>query len=224
MKLLMLAGAGSVGKTALMNACKEMAEARGLKVATHYSSTRDTYARHGLTNESDALKDPEFNKEFQHEVMSDNIFNLKKKMDEFWNVDLLIADRTPYDYISYYFSVFNRDLKLETVNNKRQQCDDTMVALTQRKVDDINIIFLPYPTSWATDTESSDGWRSDTTGKNLIWSSVVEAELADAKRRLVAAEKMLSPLFINRLPSFMERGSVEARAVGALAQTFPHLR
>lgn len=219
----MLGGAGSVGKTALMNACKEMAEARGLKVATHYSSTRDTYARHGLTNESDALKDPEFNKEFQHEVMSDNIFNLQKAIDHNRDVDLFIADRTPYDYIGYYFSVFQNDLSLNIIDEKRALCDKTMRELLY-PWQHVHVIMLPYPTTWAVDTTSSDGWRADKTGKNFIWSSVVEAELADAQRRLNNTDNVAPPLFVDRLPSFAERGSVETRAVAALMQVFPYLR
>ena len=223
----MLAGAGSVGKTSLMDACKEMAEARGLRVQLHYSTTRETYARHGLTNESDALKDPVFNAKFQHEVMADNILGLLEAMKQAHasrEVDLFITDRAPYDYSGYYFTVFKDNLDLAMIDQKRYLCDDAMVQCT-RYVTNAQVIMLPYPTSWAVDTESSDGWRADKTGKNFLWSCVVEAELTDAKRRLAIHPSSWGNMIdFNRLPSFMERGSREARAVGALSMIYPDLR
>lgn len=223
----MLAGAGSVGKTALLEACKKMAEERGLRVQMHYSSTRETYARHGLTGEADALKDPAFNSRFQHEVMTDNIVALLQAMQkahESREVDLFITDRAPYDYSGYYFTVFRDMLDLAMIDQKRYLCDDAMIQTT-RYITNAEVIMLPYPTTWAVDTESSDGWRADKTGKNFVWSCVVEAELADAKRRLAVHPSRLGDLInFDRLPSFMERGSVETRAVGALSKLFPNLR
>jgi hypothetical protein len=228
MELLMFAGAGSVGKTTLMDTCAKMASGRGLTTMAYYSSTRETYARHGLTNESDALKDPEFNRNFQHQVMSDNIERLYRGVSHDaasrHQPNLILADRSPYDYAGYYFTVFSNALTLETIKEKREQCDQALLALLLRQVKRITIVMLPYPTSWATDTESSDGWRADKTGKNFVWSNVVEAELEDAKRRLASQGVGDNLLNITRLDSFFERGSKEVRAAGALSQVFPHLR
>lgn len=222
MKVLMFAGAGSVGKTSLMDACKKMAEERGLTVEMHYSSTRQSYANAGLTSESEALKDPEFNRRFQESVMKDNIANLIDKVTKADGVDLFITDRAPYDYSSYQFTVFQQALTLALIEEKRKLCDDAMVSLTSNTVQ-IDVVLLPYPTIWAKDTESSDGWRSDKTGKNFIWSSVIEAELKDAQMRMY--ERCLDTLIrFDRLPSFAERGSVETRAVASLMKVFPHLR
>ena len=228
MELLMFAGAGSVGKTVLMEACKEMAEERGLTVATHHSSTRQTYANAGLTAESDALKDPEFNRKFQHTVMNDNIAALNEVLREANGIvgrkDLIIADRSPYDYSGYYFTVFSDSLNLAMIKEKRRQCDEALMKMLNH-VDKIIVIMLPYPTSWAVDTESSDGWRADKTGKNFVWSNVIEAELADAKLRFADWGPCVSDrVIINRLPSFMERGCPVVRAAGALTQVFPHRR
>lgn len=226
MELLMFAGAGSVGKTTLMEACKVMAEQRGLNVSTHHSSTRQSYANAGLSAESDALKDPEFNRQFQHTVMKDNISALQdvvmRANHSSDRVDLILADRSPYDYSGYYYTVFRDNLDLALIESKRKQCDESLVQLLQY-VHKIHIIMLPYPTAWAEDTESSDGWRADKTGKNFIWSNVIEAELVDATIRF-ANRKISELITINRLPSFMERGSCETRAVGALTQVFPNLR
>lgn len=222
----MFAGAGSVGKTSLMNACGKLATSRGLKTREYYSSTRESYAKAGLTNESDALKDPVFNAQFQHQVMKDNIETLyigvANEAIGKNRPDLIIADRSPYDYAGYYMSVFNKDLTLAMIEQKRQQCDDSLNEL-MLQVKKINVIFLPYPSYWAVDTESSDGWRADKTGKNFIWSSVVEAEIQEAKRRFARIGIREERLEFNRLPSFMERGSPETRANGALAKVFPHL-
>lgn len=223
----MLAGAGSVGKTSLMDACSEMASSRGLTTVQHYSSTRKSYADAGLTSESDALKDPEFNRQFQHRVMADNISHLyatvKSDATAKFQPELFITDRSPYDYSSYYFTVFNNTLTLKTIRDKREEADESLVNLLS-VVRKINIVLLPYPTSWARDTESSDGWRADKTGKNFAWSAMVEAELADARRRFAHMGIYRDRLEIGRLPSFVERGSPEVRAVGILTQVFPHLR
>jgi hypothetical protein len=225
MKLLMFAGAGSVGKTSLMNACKEMAESRDLSVTTHFSSTRQSYANAGLTSESDALKDPEFNREFQHTVMDDNIAALRTTLRESLNnrTDLFITDRSPYDYSGYYFSVFPETLDLEMIKTKREKCNDSIMSLLEL-VKNINIIMLPYPTAWAVDAESSDGWRADKTGKNFIWSNVIDAELAEAKILFGSRPSTRERVEIGRLQTFLERGPCEVRAVGALLQMFPQLR
>lgn len=228
MKLIMFAGAGSVGKTKLLEAVAEQANKLRLDVATHCSTTRKTYANAGLTNEKQAFDNETFNMKFQDQVMKDNIDGLWTAVIQAQNDNksVLITDRSPYDYAGYFFNAFRDKLDLTTIAAKRYTCDESIAELTYR-CDEIHIIFLPYPTSWAVDTDSSDGWRADKTGKNFLWSCAVESELADAERRLEA--HMSHPattckLTISRLDSIFERGPVEARTWGVLAKAFPHLR
>lgn len=227
MKLIMFAGSGAVGKTALAHACVGMAEEHGIRVVAGYSSTRETYARYGLKRESDALKDPDFNMKFQHDVMGDNIIATERVVANAIsnNAEMVLVDRTPYDYASYFFTVFQDHLDLSTIGNKRDTCDAAMLRLVEM-VDQIQIVFLPYPGWWSKDTESSDGWRADKTGKNFVWSAVVESELQNARARLTTKllDRGLAPakIVIDRLPSFAEQGNVQARAASVLISAFPH--
>lgn len=226
MKLLMFAGAGQVGKTVLLDECVRIALERHLQVETHKSNTRQSYAEVGLKREDDALKDPAFNIEFQNKVMANNCEELLNKVRaaEESEIDLFITDRTPYDYAGYFFQVFQNQLTLNLIEQKRAAADGILHCLLNI-CSEIQIWNLPYPTPWARDTQSSDGWRADKTGKNFIWSAVVESELADAKRRLHAHNfRGSGRLMIDRLPSFAERGSVEMRAASVMTSAFSHMR
>lgn len=219
----MFAGAGSVGKTSLLEACKKIAQERNLRVGEHRSTTRDTYARYGFTQETDALKDPEMNRKFQHDVMNDNIYQLEGYIqltkDRFF--DVVFADRTPHDYAAYYFSVFSNVLDLAMIDKKRHQADTTLSKMSDQA--EVIIYMLPYPCYWSQDTDSSDGWRSDTTGKNFIWSAIVESEVMNITKRLAMAGLAHHHITVKRLNPFLENGTPEERAIGILSEEFPLL-
>lgn len=227
MKMIMFAGAGAVGKTSLMNACQAMAEERGIDTVSAFSTTRDTYAKYNLEREGDALKDPVFNMKFQGEVMSDNMHAMEAAaaLHEHDSGHLLLADRAPYDYASYFFTVFQDRLNLGLIEDKRSKCDAAIVRLF-RFVDEIQIIMLPFPVGWSKDTESSDGWRADKTGKNFLWSSVVEAELQSAlprvRRQLALTYTKPCKITVERFVPFVENGPIDVRAAAALAMAFPN--
>jgi GTPase SAR1 family protein len=226
MKMIMFAGAGAVGKTSLMKACQELSEDRGIDAVSAYSTTRDTYAKYNLEKEGDALKDPDFNMKFQGEVMSDNMHAMEAlvALHDNKNGDLVLADRTPYDYASYFFTVFQDRLNLDLIEDKRTRCDEAIVRLF-RFVDEIQIVMLPFPVGWSKDTESSDGWRADKTGKNFIWSSVCEAELRSAENRLrirlARTYQKKCKLTIARFIPLVENGPIEMRAMMALSMVYP---
>jgi len=225
MKLIMFAGAGAVGKTKLLEACVKLAETRRMRVAEHKSTTRKTYERHGYTQESDALSNPETNRLFQHEVMSDNIRALEETVCTAVGrrLDVVFADRTPHDYAAYYFTVFADILDIHTIQRKRDIAD-TALARMHNEFDkrvEVVIYMLPFPCYWSVDTDSSDGWRRDTTGKNLLWSNSVEAEVANIKRRLELEGFEQNHITVKRLPPFFENGTPEERAIGILSEEFP---
>jgi len=226
MKMILFAGAGAVGKTSLMEACFEMTQLRGMNTTIAKSTTRATYAKYNLDNESDALKDPEFNMKFQGEVMTDNMYNMEAcaALLESNGGHLLLGDRTPYDYASYFFTVFQDRLTIDLIESKREQCDAAILRLF-RYTDEIQIILLPFPVGWSKDTESSDGWRADKTGKNFLWSSVCEAELQSAVRRLrvktAAMYDKPCKLTVSRFGPLVENGPIEMRAMMALAMVYP---
>ena len=227
MKIVMFAGAGAGGKTKLVEATAAMAEERGLKVRTHFSTTRQTYAKYGFDKETDALKDPDMNAKFQHQVLLDNLEAFKRAYREALDdkVDLLIADRTPHDYIAYYFTVFKDRLTLAMVQEKRDVADHALSELWSSEMigTALHLFMLPFPAVWSTDTNSSDGWRADTTGKNLLWSNTLEAELANIHRRLDQQHWMSGHIKIERLNTYFENGPPEVRAAGVLGTVFPNL-
>lgn len=177
MRIILLSGAGAVGKTTQVKEIVKIAEDKGFKVATHFSSTRKTYTRFNLTNEADALKNEVFNKTFQYEVFLDNatdlLLALRKAKEE--HVQFFFADRSPIDYIAYYFSVFQSSLTVDIINQKRKEAYKVMKQIEEIDTNFI-ISILKFPQPWSKDTESSDGWRADKTGKNFVWSSVLVSE------------------------------------------------
>lgn len=228
MKVVMFAGAGAVGKTKLLEATQIVAQERHLEVAVYKSNTRATYVQAGLTGEKQALDNEEFNMQFQHEVMRANCEALVAAAlaANANSVDLFITDRSPYDYASYYLSVFQSRLTLKMIEQKRTQADEWFCALL-RNCEELHGYLLPYPAPWSGEGESSDGWRADKVGKNFIWSAVAESEIADANRRLRSQKKATTPFVpfsLERLPVFFEFASPELRASSVLHRVFPELR
>jgi hypothetical protein len=178
MRIILLAGPGAVGKTTQLNELIRIGNERGFKIASHFSSTRDTYKRFNISNEPEALKDEEFNKIFQQEVFKDNSKALVEKVYQAAEngVEYFFADRSPLDYIAYYFSVFHNSLTIETINKKRADAYEVMQKL-QVFDDNITISVFTFPRGWSKDQESSDGWRADKTGKNFLWSSILFTEV-----------------------------------------------
>lgn len=219
MKTIILAGAGAVGKTVLLEACQALAEDEGLKVAFHNSNTRKTYAKAGLKSEKEALDNVDFNMKFQNEVMLNNCRAAYEACyaAQLQNADIFITDRSPYDYSAYYLSVFQPHMTIEMVRKKRTEADGYTTAM-RRRCSEMRVVYLPYPAPWSIDTESSDSWRADKTGKNFIWSAVVESELAEANRRLHSQDPSID-IFFGRLTLDAELGSPEKRAAGLLLRS-----
>lgn len=233
LKVLMFAGAGAVGKTALLEAIEKMAAARGLKTAVHKSTTRKSYAAAGIASEQEQSQRLETGQadeiqtlmQHQHRVMRDNSEALVSAViaanDS--GKHLLLADRSPYDYSGYFYERFQQQLNLETIEAKRREADLAVHGVLEHS-EFLRIIHLPWPGHWSRDTVSSDGWRADKTGKNFLWNCVVDSELGEARRRFLSRHISHDRLDIGRLSSFSERGPIEARAVAALGGIFPHLR
>lgn len=222
MKILMLAGAGSVGKTELMNACVRLAEVHGIRAAIHKSTTRQTYEKHGFDKEKDALAKLETNRWFQKQVMQDNIDALHESLDEASarGCQILICDRTPHDYAAYQFTVFADQMTIHEIDEKRLQADYTLQRLWADEPHTVDIYMLPFPCYWSRDTQSSDGWRHDTTGKNFLWSNTVESEVNNIKRRLENKGSYHDHITVRRLNLFAEKAKPDARAAIIFSELF----
>lgn len=204
MKLVMFAGAGSVGKTTMLDNLVKAALNIDITTAFHKSSTRKTYKQAGLTEEKQALNNEAFNKEFQVKVLNDNFVDLMKeiKKAKAINCELFITDRSLYDYLGYYFCVFQSSLTVDTIKTKRIQVEELM-SIIKAEVEEIMIVEFPYPAIWSVDNESSDGWRADKTGKNFVWASIVSSEIkrhynplvVNTTDNVVISDRILEELF-----------------------------
>lgn len=232
MKSILLAGAGSVGKTMLLEALLRMAASRGLAVGTHRSTTRKSYAKAGLQSEGEQMQKIEAGDldamiEHQHIVMRDNGEELISASQRCYGqqCDLFVADRTPYDYATYFFSVFQPRLTLELIQQKRAEADSYVEGVLLRSAA-TDLVYFPFPAPWSQETVSSDGWRADKTPKNYIWSSLVAAELEEAHRRFQQTHWAGTPACpeFYRLNVFSEQGSPEVRAAALLSDLFPFMR
>lgn len=192
MKAILLAGAGAVGKTATVNALNTVCARRDLRFLATYSSTRETYARLGVTNERAALAENSVaaNKELQRQVFTDNANRLLNTADQALRTEkqVVLADRTPYDYSAYWNTIFQSSLTLAEIDDRIKlstACLKHMLMKDDRIT--IDVWFFPFPQPFSKDTESSDGWRADHTGKNLAWSAHLRDQLEalkDFNRRL----------------------------------------
>lgn len=224
MKVLMLAGPGASGKTSLLEALEVLGRERGLKVNFMKSTTRKSYAQAGKESEQAALSDPN-NPLFQDQVMYDFCNSALGAVKQQAGVDLLVMDRSPYDYAAYYMTVFAKDLTIATIEAKRSVADNYMAQIGQW-CQELVVTPLPWPQPWSKDTESSDGWRADKTGKNFLWSSVVMNELGEAFRRPLLSQYRYgvnAHRRLQRLVPFTETGSIETRAACMMASLFPDL-
>ena len=149
MKLLMFAGPGCVGKTTQLDGLVKKAQDNGKKVAFHKSSTRKSYIRAGLDKEASALGDPVFNQTFQDSVYENNINELIKAIEQakLDDIDLFITDRSPFDYIAYYFTVFEQYLTIDKIEEKRDLVKKAMQTIYELNSDTQIVPFL-YPVQW----------------------------------------------------------------------------
>lgn len=228
MKAILLAGAGSVGKTKLLEAIQDLAVQRGISSLAHRSTTRQTYAKAGIVNEGEQMRRlGEANHEgveelmlHQHQVMSDNTQALVTAAQQGYkdHVDILVADRTPYDYSTYFCNVFQTHITLKDIEAKRREADAALQEVMMRADEGVYVLYFPFPAHWSQDTVSSDGWRADKTGKNFLWSSLVNSELDEAQRRFSSDTTLptTSLPFFGRLDAFAERSSAEQRAASVL--------
>lgn len=180
MPIILLSGAGSVGKTETLHALHKIVADTGNSVTVTLSSTRDTYARLGITEERLFLtnKSVEEKMAFQRIVFLDNCDRLVKAAGD--KSRYFISDRSPYDYIGYWTTVFSDYMTLAMLTERRKAADDCIAAIMGADPSqyECHTWFFPYPAHWSKDTKSSDGWRADDTGKNLSWSAAVRDHLA----------------------------------------------
>ena len=176
LNVLFLAGAGGVGKTSLSNALLKVGPEFNIITSIVGSTTRASYAKHGLSSEADALNlDTEARLNLQRTIMEDYGNNLIENVKAHKNTDtqLLVIDRSPYDHASYVIQN-NPQIELDKINKIISQANSIIkqvksLSETESLVH-IDIQFLPFPTPWSSSSKIEDGFRYVPAGKNFIWS------------------------------------------------------
>lgn len=176
MKLIMLAGAGATGKTTI---AKALAETKGAVVVE--SPVRKTFADFGLKAEADMGSFPRhIQVDLQHKILENYGASLTQALED--NKDnpnaLIVTERSPADYVAYQFFIFGDALTLFKIESGRAKIRTIMHEISIKFPRFEQYIFkFPFPAPFSVDTESSDGWRSDATGKNYLWACALDHEL-----------------------------------------------
>ena len=184
LKVVFLAGPGGVGKTSVSLALLAQADELCINATLAPSTTRRSHAEFGGLNEQDtATLTPERMRALQDKVFADYRESLAEQVTRAKanGTELLVIDRSPYDYASYY--VQNEPtLVLEQVVEKLALADSAMQAVADSKDVETYMWLFTFPTSWSASSPVSadDGWRRAPAGKNWVWSALIE-QLVDKR-------------------------------------------
>jgi hypothetical protein len=177
--LVFTSGAGSTGKTSVVDALKTMAPVFGKKVVSMPSITRSVYAELGINSEGAALDmNIEDQKRLQTAINTKYYSSAEQFLNANQDADLVVIDRSPYDHITYYMHGLMMHTTAPEISGKRLTAN-AWIRNIARGCDMVNVVFFPFPEPWHTETESSDGFRRDPSGKNLVWSMLLEKMLED---------------------------------------------
>lgn len=183
-------GAGAVGKTSVVNKVLELAPSHGRKVVSLPSITRSVYAKLGVSTEKSAT---EMTFEQQWELQMAIQAAYYEAIEAFINAnadaDLIMIDRSPLDHVAYLFHnlAFHLTLK-EGLHQIDRAWSFLTKVLTLEPVEEVYLLHYRFPQHWQVPTDSedvenasSDGFRFDAGGKNLMWSLILESLVGRAE-------------------------------------------
>jgi hypothetical protein len=180
-------GAGAVGKTSVVTRTLELAPKYGRDVVSLPSVTRSVYAKLGIPTEKQATEMTfEQQWELQMAIQMAYYDAIKAFITANPNADLVMIDRSPLDHIAYLFHnlAFRLSLK-ECLFQMNRAWSFLADVIAMPEVDDVWIIHYAFPQWWQVpkddedvDNASSDGFRYDAGGKNMLWALNLEALLA----------------------------------------------
>lgn len=180
--VVMNAGAGGVGKTSVVTEAKRLGDELGYRVAVMPSITREVYASLGIPTEGSALT---MSLETQLKLQNAVMETYSKRVVEFVRnnsyAELILIDRSPYDYVAYFFHNLGMTISLAEALERQQEALNvikTVLGMSDRLI----IQYYKFPDFWhTTETESSDGFRSDKGGKNIMWDMILYSMLTRLK-------------------------------------------
>lgn len=221
-------GAGAVGKTSVVNKVLELAPSRGRKVVSLPSITRSVYAKLGISTEKSATEMTfEQQWELQMAIQAAYYEAITTFIVANADADLIMIDRSPLDHVAYLFHNLAFKLSLKECLFQMERAWQFFVkVLGMEEVEEVVLLHYAFPQHWQVPKDdedvanaSSDGFRFDAGGKNLLWSLNLEALVLRANAEI---EKRYPEM--TRIKDFIVDGwdenetTVEARAEYILAE------
>jgi hypothetical protein len=151
------------------------------------SITRSVYAKLGVSTEKSATEMTfEQQWELQMAIQLAYYDSIREFIKANPTADIVMIDRSPLDHISYLFHnlAFKLSLK-ECLFQMDRAWNFLAEVIAMPEVDDVFIIHYSFPQHWQVpkdnedvENASSDGFRFDAGGKNMLWALNLEALLA----------------------------------------------
>ncbi len=202
MKRVFFTGAGGTGKTALFASVAAALERHGLKVKFFPSVSRSFFASRGLSTEAAGLERPEADRlAFQADLFDWYCQCLEQETDKAAKegVNILIADRSPFDHIAYMVYNAPNLITAERLNEVIRRA-----AILVDTGEDCwyftKLFLLPTLCSWMTKETVSDGMRYAPPGKNLIIQGLIQAAM---QRQFIPYEQVGPEASIEMRASFV---------------------
>ena len=177
-KIVLLSGAGGVGKTSVLEALKSQFIKDGSTLKVMLSVTRAFYAKKGVANEATFLAMPEVDRyKFQVELFEFYCEELEKFLAPTATLGInyryKICDRSPFDHLAYTIYGSQNSLSLPELLELKARVREIILRVEPL------IVYFPYPQPWSPAFTDPDSFRSAAPCKNLIIASLIENLLDD---------------------------------------------
>jgi hypothetical protein len=179
-------GAGAVGKTSVVNKVLELAPSHNRKVVSLPSITRSVYAKLGYPTEKAATELTfEQQWELQMAIQAAYYEAITTFIRANGEADLIMIDRSPLDHVAYLFHNLAFKLSLKECLFQMDRAWSFLAEIVgMEEVEEVQVIHYRFPQHWQVPKDdedvanaSSDGFRFDAGGKNMLWALNLEALL-----------------------------------------------
>lgn len=181
-RVVAFAGAGGTGKSTTLGELANALGKIGVSTVTHPSVTREFYALHGLSSESEYLENVTSDEErliFQQKLMYFFIERLKQTVEK--NPEaIVLCDRTAIDHFSYMV-YGSQNITLQIYQDSLTFVEDHYLPLVG------HIIYFPYPATFSVDIDP-DPFRWTPAGKNVTVAALIQMHI----RQLVCDDRVLT--------------------------------
>lgn len=170
-------GVGGVGKTSVLEELNDNRQDLPFSFSTCPSPTRLAYSKLGLSTESEALALPLEQKEnFQTVVYETYKEVVSAFVADNQHVDVLIFDRSAYDYASYQLVSFP-NWSVQKVRNL--EVDVQRFYASTFRDHAVSHFYFPFPAPWLFEDTAYDDFRYRPHAKNYVWDSSLKRLFKD---------------------------------------------